>query len=220
MRIVCISDTHNKHKKITIPDGDVLVHAGDMSSVGHPHELSNAAQWMSKLPHKHKFVICGNHEYHVSEDTETMKAFFEPFDIQVVHNEVVEVDGFRFYGEPRTPEFFDWGWMYPRAQGHKIWKDLPPNLDLLLTHGPPHGFGDYVDNKWNLGGAHVGCGHLREKLIQRHEQGDPIRYLVCGHIHAAYGVYATDFETVVVNASICTEEYEPRNAPVVLHLEK
>ena len=25
-RIVCVSDTHNKHDRITVPDGDIFIH--------------------------------------------------------------------------------------------------------------------------------------------------------------------------------------------------
>lgn len=34
LKIVCISDTHNKHRNLKVPDGDVLVHAGDITSKG------------------------------------------------------------------------------------------------------------------------------------------------------------------------------------------
>jgi hypothetical protein len=29
MKIVCLSDTHNCNEQITVPDGDILIHAGD-----------------------------------------------------------------------------------------------------------------------------------------------------------------------------------------------
>lgn len=41
MRVVCISDTHSQHNSMTnaIPDGDVLVHAGDFTNTGDPDEV-------------------------------------------------------------------------------------------------------------------------------------------------------------------------------------
>ena len=39
MRIVAISDTHGLHDTLTIPDGDVLVHAGDITRHGEFNEL-------------------------------------------------------------------------------------------------------------------------------------------------------------------------------------
>ena len=34
MKIVCISDTHNMHRRISVPSGDVLIHAGDATGQG------------------------------------------------------------------------------------------------------------------------------------------------------------------------------------------
>lgn len=34
LKIVCISDTHGMHRKMKIPEGDVLVHAGDITMKG------------------------------------------------------------------------------------------------------------------------------------------------------------------------------------------
>ena len=31
VRIVCISDTHELHRELSLPDGDLLIHAGDIT---------------------------------------------------------------------------------------------------------------------------------------------------------------------------------------------
>jgi predicted phosphodiesterase len=41
MKIICISDTHNHHKDLKIPDGDILIHAGDMTCVGGMDEIKD-----------------------------------------------------------------------------------------------------------------------------------------------------------------------------------
>jgi len=64
IRFVCISDTHSltSHLKRTIPEGDVLIHAGDFTRCGHLQEVKEFNTWLGTLPHKHKIVIAGNHE--------------------------------------------------------------------------------------------------------------------------------------------------------------
>ena len=62
VRFVCISDTHGKHRKINLPEGDVLLHAGDITNVGEPHQLEDFAEWLSKLHYTQKVVIAGNHD--------------------------------------------------------------------------------------------------------------------------------------------------------------
>ena len=45
-----------------IPDGDVLVHAGDLTNTGGLKEIREFCSWMATLPHQHKIVIAGNHD--------------------------------------------------------------------------------------------------------------------------------------------------------------
>ena len=59
IRVVCVSDTHNQTSNINIPDGDILIHAGDFSEAGHISEVKAFNKWLGTLPHKHKIVIAG-----------------------------------------------------------------------------------------------------------------------------------------------------------------
>lgn len=61
IRIVCISDTHNSTPQ-HVPDGDVLLHAGDLTRKGSFDELQTQLDWIASLPHRHKVVIAGNHD--------------------------------------------------------------------------------------------------------------------------------------------------------------
>ena len=59
LSIVCISDTHNDDCAKFIPDGDILVHAGDMTDDGTVEELQTAFDWICSLPHKVKVIVAG-----------------------------------------------------------------------------------------------------------------------------------------------------------------
>jgi 3',5'-cyclic AMP phosphodiesterase CpdA len=59
VRIVCISDTHNDDCTDHLPDGDILIHAGDMTDDGTADELQAAYDWISALPHKVKIIVAG-----------------------------------------------------------------------------------------------------------------------------------------------------------------
>ena len=69
MKLVLISDTHGLHSKVSVPDGDILIHAGDLTNVGKAMEIAEAGEWLRSLPHKHKVVIAGNHEPGVFKKT-------------------------------------------------------------------------------------------------------------------------------------------------------
>uniref|UniRef100_A0A0N5BGT0 Metallophos domain-containing protein n=1 Tax=Strongyloides papillosus TaxID=174720 RepID=A0A0N5BGT0_STREA len=64
VRIVCISDTHNKLSEIApfIPPGDILIHAGDFTNFGSIEEIDKFNDDLQKLPHTYKVIIAGNHE--------------------------------------------------------------------------------------------------------------------------------------------------------------
>lgn len=53
MRIVCVSDTHARHHLTEVPDGDVLVHAGDITRRGKLEDVESFNSWLGSLPHRH-----------------------------------------------------------------------------------------------------------------------------------------------------------------------
>lgn len=61
IRVVCISDTHTLEWP-DVPDGDLLIHAGDLSNDGSVREIQATVDWLRSLPHPHKIAIGGNHD--------------------------------------------------------------------------------------------------------------------------------------------------------------
>jgi 3',5'-cyclic AMP phosphodiesterase CpdA len=50
--LVCISDTHNTHHaQPHLPEGDILIHAGDLTQSGTDDELDDALAWLNSHPH-------------------------------------------------------------------------------------------------------------------------------------------------------------------------
>eukprot|EP00913_Durusdinium_trenchii_P029972 g28086.t1 len=62
LRLVIISDTHNCHRDLTVPDGDILIHAGDFTQFGKEEHAEDFNRWLGEQPHKTKLVVLGNHE--------------------------------------------------------------------------------------------------------------------------------------------------------------
>lgn len=129
---------------------------------------------------------------------------------QYLEDTGVEVLGVRLWGSPWQPEFGNWAFNIKRGECHKKWSLIPENTDILLTHGPPLGHGDWLKSG---NGARSGCVELLNDVQSRVK---PAAH-VFGHIHEAAGV-TTDGQTLYVNASTCTAKYEPTNPPVVLDI--
>ncbi len=60
IRVVCLSDTHDH--TIAVPDGDLLIHAGDLTNDGTVTDIQRQIDWLDSLPHTHKVFVCGNHD--------------------------------------------------------------------------------------------------------------------------------------------------------------
>lgn len=205
MRLVVISDTHAFHDRLSVPDGDVVVHAGDVSMRGKRTEIEPFATWFRSLPHAHKLLIAGNHDFLFEREAPAARALLEG--IVYLEDSGVVLAGRSFYGSPWQPRFFDWAFNLDRGPAlASKWACIPPGTEILITHGPPHGILDEVRGK------HVGD----EDLLRRVTEIGP-RVHAFGHIHEGYGRFERG-NTTFVNASICTARYEPLNAPIVVDL--
>ena len=69
IRIICISDTHNAIP--SLPPGDIMIHAGDLTTHGTLAEVQAQLQWLSSQAHTHKIVIAGNHDTLLDEASDT-----------------------------------------------------------------------------------------------------------------------------------------------------
>ncbi|MEQ1566809.1 MAG: metallophosphoesterase, partial [Myxococcota bacterium] len=112
MRIVCLSDVHSKQDRLQVPDGDLLLVAGDLTKRGTEDEIRRFDDWLARLPHPHKVVIAGNHdflfEHRPSEARRLITAAV------YLEDELVEVGGLRVWGSPWQPRFFDWAFNLDR----------------------------------------------------------------------------------------------------------
>ncbi|KAL2267472.1 hypothetical protein VTJ83DRAFT_4749 [Remersonia thermophila] len=63
IRVVCLSDTHNLAlPPEAVPDGDLLIHCGDLTVGGSVDEVQRQVDWLKSLPHPWKVVVGGNHD--------------------------------------------------------------------------------------------------------------------------------------------------------------
>ena len=206
VRLVCISDTHNRQTDLQLPAGDVLVHAGDFTGHGRVDEVAAFADWLRAQPHAHKVVIAGNHDWLFERQPARARAMLHG--CTYLQDEAAVVAGLRFWGSPWQPWFYDWAFNLERGAALRAkWDLIPEGTEVLVTHGPPMGLGDRT-----VAGEHVGCQDLLEAIARVRP-----RVFVCGHIHEGYGTYRAG-DTQVVNASTCDVRYRPIQPPVVVDL--
>lgn len=71
MKICFISDTHGKHNNLQIPQVDVLVHAGDITSYGSRKEVASFLSWFTLQKSRYKIMIAGNHDFYLDTEFKT-----------------------------------------------------------------------------------------------------------------------------------------------------
>lgn len=215
MRICAISDTHGQHRALDgfMPEADVLVHSGDLTSNGKISQFIEAAQWLEAQTERYKAVVCvaGNHDF-IAEafmkegrEKEMREKIFPR--VHYLRDSGVTIDGKHFYGSPWSPRFYDWAFNADRGLAIKrYWDLIPAYTNVLITHGSPIGILDRV------GDEHVGCADLRMAVdriaLQAH---------VFGHIHCGHG-QKTLAGTQYVNASVLDDSYKPVHAPTVIEI--
>jgi hypothetical protein len=118
-----------------------------------------------------KLVIAGNHD--ISLDGEYWRTHLDDDDSPEEHDEAVAImtgplakdagityltEGthtftlkngttFSVFISPYQPECGEWAFDYPRSQDHFGEANIPKNVDIVMTHGPPAGCLDLIPGK-------------------------------------------------------------------------
>lgn len=217
LKICHISDTHNRHKKVEIPECDILIHSGDISGMGNKGEVTDFFKWF-KRQHQatYRVLVAGNHDISFDRNKsfdknipewleDALLGFESPNDVYL-ENEMVPIMGVKIWGSPYSSWFNGetWGFNVQRGKDSaEMYSHIPLGADIVITHGPPFGKNDWcrdVDKP-------IGCEDLRYHIKR-------VKPLLClsGHIHESYG-YTYDVDTHYFNGAICNLSYEPVNKP-------
>ena len=212
MRVVALSDTHGFHHDLKIPDGDLLIHAGDFSMKATVDDVIEFSQWFNALPHKHKIIVAGNHDQYCEDDPLFCDVEFRP--AIYLNHESCEVMGYKIFGSPYSSSIYEpspWSFDYPRngPLSQYLWAQIPDHLDVLITHGPPKGILDLVNDPHVDEDLHVGDMNLLNEVMNKLP-----RVHIVGHIHEGAGHY-DGVVTRFYNVCICDVRYNPTN-PVTL----
>lgn len=198
MKLVCISDTHGYMPDL--PDGDVLIHAGDFLGSGSFHEFLHFLKWLGMVTpkFKHTLIVPGNHDIWVEKNPFLAKEDLKNVGATLLIDESVTIDGKVFYGTPWTPTFYKWAFMDSEEGLAKRFQNIPDNADVLITHGPPNGYLDVCQTP----PIHVGSKALLEAM----DRVKP-KVTICGHIHEGRGLIDIGYG-ILCNVAILNENYK------------
>jgi len=226
-KIVTISDTHGRHGLIkNIPEGDIIICSGDITTMGHKSEVIDFLDWFNSLTQfKHKIFIAGNHDFYFdteykayttrgsirhkrtnTKEEELIELLSNYPNLIYLNDSGVEINEIKIWGSPVQPWFHDWAFNKQRGEDiKKHWDLIPNNTEILITHGPPYLHGD----KTIRGYDNVGCEDLLEAILKN----ENIKVNIFGHIHEGYGI-TEEADKIFINTSILDIYYDVRNKPV------
>lgn len=206
IEIIHISDTHSTFPDL--PKGDFLIHTGDYSFLPkhgdlslYEDELLDFSKYLKSMKNNYKSILFtpGNHDMLFERSPGFAESIFKNSGAKLLIDNEVIIDGVKFYGTPSQPPFNAWAFNDDSEKRSIKYKAIPDDVDVLLTHCPPHGILDQVH------GNHVGCPILASE-IQRIKPN-----LHCfGHIHEDRGVLSLG-ETTYSNGAVLDGIYKPTN---------
>jgi Icc-related predicted phosphoesterase len=207
LKIVAISDTHCQLDKIDLPIGDVLIHAGDLTSSGSLVEVSRELIILKDKGKLFKSIIlvAGNHDWLFQREPSLAKQMCKDNDIIYLEDSSTQVDGVTFYGSPWTLKFNNWAFGLHQSKMKMVWDMIPDKVDVLITHSPPKGILDEVVRKNKIGDKKVineGCEELLSAVLRVKP-----RFHMFGHLHEAHGTYDGLF-TKFRNVAVLDDKYK------------
>jgi hypothetical protein len=231
MRVVALSDQHGLLPDV--PSCDLLIVAGDVCpdrfgpfmAVHDPYQQQAwfdrmVRPWLAAAPATHKLLTWGNHDWcgQVCSFREDSPARARSTDLQILVDEGTAVpssDGggqVSVWATPWSNRFLRWAFMKDPRELERVYAAIPGDIDILVSHQPPYGYGDRTFNLDSGRLEHVGS----PELLRAIERVQP-RLVICGHIHGGFGRYEHQ-DIPIYNVSIVDERYRHINAPTVIGL--
>ncbi len=208
MKIIAFSDIHGQmsrklDKWFKNNPADILLFAGDMQGSDLMDDIRNFMAWIHSLPYPEKLLTFGNHD----SQFEIALAEEEKYkDITILNEDGAIINGIKIYGSPYSVEFGNWWFMLPDSELEEIYRHIPEDINILITHSPAYGILDT-----NIFGEHCGS----KSLAARIPQFKKLKYHVHGHIHEGYGQVKINNVTHI-NCSVLNELYQMTNNPTII----
>lgn len=213
MLVCCTSDLHGTLPKI--PDCDLLLIGGDLCGPSSPSLQHGWLSvwfrlWVTDLVDRGIKVIGveGNHGILAGRHPEHFKKVSNTIPWTYLEDTYTEFKDKVIWGTPSSLPFGSgWAFNVPEKDLAEKYKSIPEEVNVIISHGPPYGYGDDT-----FDGQHVGSVALLD-IIKKNKP----KLLVTGHLHFGYGVYNVG-ETIVVNAAHMDDNYRPVNPPILLEI--
>lgn len=231
MKILAISDMHGNLNDINLEKIDICAVAGDFAELkgGGKWHWYNQKKWIQKkfipLCEKHQTVdfclVPGNHDFCLDKSKTRMHPDLNfkiqwPENVHLLIDRYIELRGLTIYGTPYVPIIsYRWAFESEHSELIRHFSKIPDNLDILITHTPPHIPDSSIDRSIQYGGIEAfGSNELTQAIYEKNP-----RYVFCGHIHSGIHDPVHFEKSTIYNVSRVDENYEIAYEPCIIDID-
>ncbi len=225
-----MSDMHGQIPR-NVPDGDILVIAGDICPLYIDRDIQTSADWIDdvfvpwvrSMPHKYRLFIAGNHDFAIQDRLKYFQDYIDPEDIKFLHDSGVNIEGCKIYGLPWVPKLKNWAFHADNVTLGQRYRSIPDDTDVIVSHGPPYhiGMADAVPF-YNSYAKQQSIDWAGTPYANQAIDRIGPKHFICGHIHEGAGHYRHNGPkglSNIWNVSVLDEYYEYCRDPTVIEID-
>ena len=231
MKIFSVSDMHGRLDGLSPEGCDIVVIAGDFALLEAHGKWGMKDQrewvieefipWINKYPDCEFVIVPGNHDL-CFDPSKVAKFPGEnwrinwPKNARVLIDSECEVKGLHIYGTPWVPIIsYSWAFEAEHDTLKRKFAKIPENLDILITHTPPHIPDFAIDRSLQWGGDEAfGSSELADAILDKRP-----RNVFCGHIHTGTHGGVEFGGAKIYNVSRVDERYDIAYEPEVVDID-
>lgn len=230
MKCVCLSDLHGTLLPVEdyFEPGELVCICGDISplNIQANHKkmrkwlIEEFKPWCESLPCDKVIFIAGNHDRSFQNLDFMYTQFPKDSKVTYLFHEgytYISKDGreYSVFGTPYCKMFGNWAFMEMDSKLTELYEDIPENLDILLVHDQPFGYGDILEKDsvpW-ADGSHIGNKPLTKAVLEKQP-----KYMFTAHLHSCTHKCVKIGKTERYNVSIKDERYDPVYDPLIIEI--
>lgn len=209
MKILAFSDCHGDLPEID--KCDYVLIAGDICpAINHSiayqtHWIEKVfIKWVNEIDCKNVILIPGNHDFIFTYRT----CFKDETNNKLVilinesYNLIKDDNVIKIYGTPYCKKFGNWAFMKNNDELEEIYKSIPENLDILITHDAPN-----LNNQGMITEGRFAFTNAGNTPLGKEVQIKKPKLVLNGHIHSSPKYNSYD-NIIMRNVSIKDEYYQ------------
>lgn len=229
MKIFATSDLHGQLEGLNPSSCDLVIIAGDIAPLKgftkwNMYDQKKWIQrkfipWMESFPDTQFVFVPGNHDLSLERERTCRMSGFDwsirlPENAHMLYDSGIELFGLKIYGTPWVPIIsYMWAFEAEHDKLVKKFSKIPYDLDILITHAPPHIANYSIDYSLQTYNGPFGSSELTNEIIEKQP-----KLVFCGHIHSGDHTPLNFDNSTLYNVSRIDEHYAISYEPTIVDI--